>query len=116
MTDHQRTLFDDAEPVVDHTCDVTVSLSRSTDPASSHAAAAQHVASGAHASQKQQVLAALRSWPGSTSKELAARAGLGRFVAARRLPDLEKAGEVRRERYADGRECRWWVKSGPGER
>ncbi len=104
MTDHQLELF----PVAPRADSVT--LARSTDPSSSHAAAAEHIASGRHASQKQQVLAALRTWPGSTSKELAARAGLERHIPGRRLKDLETLGKVRRERYADGRECRWWVK------
>ena len=71
-------------------------LSRKTDPASSAEAAEKLVASGAHASQKQRTLAALAKHPGSTSAELGTIMGVSRHVPARRLPDLERDGLVRR--------------------
>lgn len=71
-------------------------LARRTDPASSHAAAAEVTRSGRLAAQKAQVLAAVRQWPGRTSLELASRMAADRYVIARRLPDLEKDGLVRK--------------------
>lgn len=59
---------------------------RKSDPATSHAAAAR-VAPKLRA-QQQQVLIALRLWPGSTAVELAKAAGLDRYLVSRRLPEL----------------------------
>jgi hypothetical protein len=88
---------------------------RSTDPRSSHEAAAQ--ADRFAASQAQRVLTALRQWPGSTSMELAAVAHLDRYATARRLPELLADGFVTRREPTDDtkpcevsrkRVCRWW--------
>jgi predicted ArsR family transcriptional regulator len=71
-------------------------LARSTDADSSHAAACEMVESGAYAAQMERVLALVRASPGSTSDELAQAGGLARHAAARRLPDLEKRGAIKR--------------------
>jgi hypothetical protein len=42
------------------------------------------------------VLEAVRAWPGLTSAELAPLAGLERHEAARRLPEVEARGWIRR--------------------
>ncbi len=69
-------------------------LARHTDPSTSLDAAQRVVRSGRLSKQKEQVLKALRRWPGSTSAELASKMGAERAMPGRRLPDLEKAGEV----------------------
>lgn len=72
----------------------THTMSRATDPDTSHEAAAGHVASGANELQRAAVLAALVERPGMTSDEVAWAARMGRHAAARRLPELERAGLV----------------------
>ena len=69
-------------------------LARASDPATSHLSASEHVASGRHGEQCRAVLDAARRWPGHTSRELAAEAGMDRYVVARRLSDLAHAGAV----------------------
>lgn len=82
---------------------------RRTDPASSHAAAAEMNASGAAKRQREAVVDLVFLHPGRTSKELAKLSDLDRYQIARRLPEAEKAGQV--ERREDGsRECTWWPK------
>lgn len=71
-------------------------MSRRTDPATSAAAAADLHDSGALGRQRAMVLGAVRRWPGSTSAELADRLACDRYCPSRRLPDLERAGLVRR--------------------
>ena len=74
-------------------------LARNADPLSSHVAAEEVAASGRRDSQKREILEWLRSHAGDgpvTSMELARSAGLDRYVVARRLPDLERDGLVRR--------------------
>ena len=61
---------------------------RRTDPVTSHEAADAIKASGELNRQQQDVLAALRRWPGSTSLELAGRMQVSRQVTGRRLPEL----------------------------
>ncbi len=83
-------------------------ISRWTDPESSHRAGQELIESGAHAAQKNAVLALVRAKPDSTSAELAdlaERAGvpLDRYAVARRLPDLEKDGKVCRSGMRDCR-------------
>lgn len=70
---------------------------RNTDPATSRDAAAELVASGRQALQQQEVLAAVRARPGLTSAELAQASDLDRYAVARRLPELERRGLVRRD-------------------
>ena len=94
---------------------------RTTDPASSHLAAADVEASGAGARQARAVLAAVARWPGRTAREISDSTGLDRYAVSRRLPELEEAGEVRRGAMrrcqVGGRQSlTWWVAdSGQGE-
>jgi hypothetical protein len=88
---------------------------RSTDPETSHDAAEQVVKSGLVGRQQAEVLALVRAHQGCTSAELGELlVGQGaRFIVARRLPELERLGKVRR---GDKRICRahgtmavtWW--------
>jgi len=68
-------------------------LFRKTDPLSSRAAACR--AAQFHGAQCAAVLKALRLQPGSTSRELAQRMCMDRYMVARRLPDLRKKGAVK---------------------
>lgn len=78
------------------------------DPLSSHAAADAMERSGRLWRQLDRVLAAVRATPGLSSGELAARHGLDRHMVARRLPDAERAGLVRRIEVG-ARQVRWEV-------
>lgn len=86
---------------------------RSTDPISSHLAAAEMVDSGEQDRQCQIVLKLVRRCPGHTCSELAAFCvELDRHQIARRLPDLRTAGKVRngveRPCSVSGRtQCTW---------
>lgn len=88
-------------------------IARETDPETSHLAAEEVTTSGRRAVQQHAVLAAVMAHPGLTSRELAQAAGMDRYVAARRLPELEAAKRVRK---GEARECRvskrlavtWW--------
>lgn len=72
-------------------------LAATADPESSHIAARKLIASGRHASQKAAILDWLRSQTEPlTSAEIAARSGFGRYLVARRLPDLARDGQVER--------------------
>ena len=71
-------------------------IARRTDPESSHLAAEHVTRSGARAHQQAQAVAAVRAYPGCTSFELATRTDLDRYMLARRLPDAETAGAIRR--------------------
>jgi hypothetical protein len=87
-------------------------IARSFDPDTSFRAAEQVTASGKRDQQAQEVLRRLKEHPGSTSAELAGL-GMDRYVAARRLPELERLGLVRK---GDKRACTttgnaavtWW--------
>lgn len=90
---------------------------RTTDPCSSHQAASDLERSGRDAAQAREVLAGLEQFPGCTSAELAARYRLDRYAVARRLPELEAEGRVRRrDPHAETVPCeisgrrvvRWW--------
>lgn len=65
---------------------------RSTDPATSHAAAAS-MAVGASA-QRAQVLSALRALGQASATRIAERAGLTQVQVCRRLPELLDSGAV----------------------
>lgn len=67
---------------------------RATDPASSHAAAAEIEASGAAAAHRAIILAAVRAHPGRTSLELAGITGLDRHAISRRLSELRDDGLI----------------------
>lgn len=67
-------------------------LARSSDPITSHLAAAEVRGSGAERSQAAKVLAALVETPGLTDLELASRHGLDRYVVGRRTSWLRTRG------------------------
>lgn len=87
---------------------------RNTDPDSSHEAARLLEESGRLGTQMARVFHALRLMPGATSAELAHHSTVfDRYVAARRLSDLEVHGLVRkgnlRRCNASGRlAVTWW--------
>lgn len=88
-------------------------LSRRTDPETSRIAAARLVASGALGRQAQAVLDAVTRWPGSTAVELAGHAEIDRHAVSRRLPELQRRGQVRRGQPRDCRvngrpQSTWW--------
>lgn len=89
---NQQQLFADAAPeqLPPH-C-----RSRRTDPPTSRVAGANHEASGKAGTHRQLVADAVTRWPGRTSAELAAACGLDRYEVARRLPEVERAGRIRR--------------------
>lgn len=72
------------------------SLARCSDPSSSRAAAAEVVSSGRRQKQMDVVLSLLAKRTNVTSAELAYHCGLDRYMVARRLPDLESLGLVKR--------------------
>lgn len=87
---------------------------RATDPGTSREAARKYSAAGKHITHAQVVLHALQAKDGQTSAEVADMTGLTRHVPARRLPDLEHSGLVRkgepRTCAATGSRCvTWWV-------
>jgi hypothetical protein len=99
MSATQPSLFpdpDDEFPAPDFAAVEARTLARASDPASSHAAAAEVVASGAAAAQRARVLRALVAEPGLTSDEIAAATGMERHQPARRCPELETLGLIRR--------------------
>jgi DNA-binding MarR family transcriptional regulator len=71
-------------------------MSRRRDPETSRIAADRLRASGALGRQQAEVLAAITRWPGSTAVELAKHADLDRYAVSRRLPELQRKGQVRR--------------------
>jgi CRP-like cAMP-binding protein len=71
---------------------------RAGDPAGSQEAAVEMVASGKMRQQQSIALEAVRSHPGCTSFEMTAYCALDRYQLARRLPELERQGLVRRGR------------------
>lgn len=79
---------------------------RRTDPATSHRAArnARQFATGHFAL----ILGALESGPG-TFKEIAERCGLERHAVARRLPELQQAGRVKRTGVERDGCAEWWL-------
>ena len=89
---------------------------RTGDPETSKEAAAEITTSGTAARQAEQVLELVRRQPKSTSKELAFVAGcnastrnLDYHAIARRLPELERAGLIRR---GPARKCTRLILSG----
>lgn len=75
---------------------VATPAARNSDPVTSHLAAEEITASGVRFSQQRQVAHAVRRHPGHTSQELAELTGLDRYMLARRLPECETAGRVRK--------------------
>lgn len=89
-------------------------LSHRHDPETSHAAARKLTQSGRLTGQRREVLDALRQCSGATHAELGRFMGRDWLVAARRLPELERAGLVHK---GEARICRvkgsrcttWWI-------
>ncbi len=73
-----------------------IQIAARRDPITSHIAAREVTISGRRADQMMQVVHALHCRPGRSSRELADESGLDRYVVARRLPDAERCGLVRR--------------------
>ena len=85
---------------------------RKSDPISSHAAGMKAEIEGLASSQRVGVLKRLMQSPNMTSKQLGqkyADEGYDRYVFARRLPELEKAGKVAVIGFAEGKQMVWGV-------
>lgn len=87
--------------------------SRSTDPESSRESEQHMNDSGERDRQRQRVLEAVQQHSGLTTKHLAQRTGMDRHMVARRMPELERHGLVRRGPVVsdpgDGRQgVTWW--------
>ncbi len=117
--DHQPDLFGPAPTAGAYGLPPPHMLSAAADPATSSAAAQEHVQRGRRGANASRVLALVRSQPGSTSVELytsqMVEAGrLDRHEISRRLADLATAGLVRQ---GTARTCRiagrammtWWA-------
>lgn len=76
--------------------------SRAADPETSYLAERHINSSGLRGHQQRQAAAAVRCYPGRTSAELAEMTGIDRHRLAKRLPEAETAGAVRR---GDKRQC-----------
>lgn len=88
-------------------------FARSTDPHTSHAAAADLVASGALRVQHAKTEAAVIRHPGHSSLQLSALTGLDRHMLGLRLPELAREGRIWRGPSAPcattGKPtCTWW--------
>lgn len=86
---------------------------RSTDPKSSHIAAADLAASGALRVQHAKTEAAVTRYPGHSSLHLSLLTGLDRHMLGRRLPELAREGRIWRGPTAPcattGKPaCTWW--------
>ena len=90
---------------------------RQSDPVTSHTAAGEANSSTWLAAQAAEVLDCVKRHPGSTSAEIGELLGWkgARWAAARRLPEMERRGVVKR---GEARRCEasgrtavtWWVK------
>jgi len=92
-------------------------LSRNKDCITSFLAAEKLLRSGKLRGQRKAVLRALRLNDGSTSAEISAKIGSDRYVASRRLPELEKAGlcargQIRLCKVTRSSCLTWWIKDG----
>lgn len=88
-------------------------LARRSDPPTSHQAAREVESRCIAESQRMKCLQAVRDFPGQTFGEVAESANLNGEVPHRRLPELERAGFVRRgaARVCSARNTRcqtWW--------
>lgn len=88
-------------------CGTRPARARRTDPDSSHAAADRAEKSGGIGAQALATFVAVRAYPGLTSKQLAETCPLDRYQIARRLPELERRGLIRRASTPDEEE-RWF--------
>lgn len=81
---------------------VQTPIARASDPLSSHLAAEAITKSGARSDQQNKAAEAVKQFPGHTSHELAAltcgkrNVTDWRYALARRLPECETAGRVRK--------------------
>ena len=86
---------------------------RNSDPVSSHLAAMHITATGEKRSQQRTALAAVQKNPYKTSFELSLVCPLERHQIARRLPELEEAGFIKkgiiRRCAVGGRKSVTWV-------
>jgi hypothetical protein len=77
-----------------------IATARATDPQSSHEAAERMNASGKAKAHREQATDLVWKYPGRTSRELAAMADcpaeLDRYELARRLPEAESEGQVKK--------------------
>ena len=80
---------------------------RRTDPESSHIAADTAEQRGIITRHAEIVRGAVERYPGLTSKQLAEACPLDRVQIARRLPELERSGLIRR-RSKKGEEEKWF--------
>ncbi len=92
---------------------------RSTDPQSSHIAAADLAAGGTLRVQQAKAEAAVIRHPGHSSLHLSTLTGLDRHMLGRRLPELAREGRIWRGPTAPcgtshKRACTWWPVA-PGE-
>jgi len=82
---------------------------RTTDALSSHAAADQLERSGTINRQMNLVLELVRRFQGCTSKELAIKGGIDRYITGRRCSELERKGLVfTPDRERKNQQLRWW--------
>ena len=84
--------------------DLVIPMARTTDPATSHAAAKR--VRGEAITHRNRIMAALRERP-MTVKEIADATGLTQYAASKRLPELQRlglAGPTGEEREG----CRVW--------
>ena len=92
---------------------------RSTDPATSHEAAANVELLGKAGSQRRKVYDFVVAHPGKTSGEIAASLGIDRYTPSRRLPELRDGGlvETGAERLCEvqGSKCLTWYPAKPAE-
>lgn len=92
--------------------DIQPPAARNTDPVTSHIAADSVTRSGVRLTQQKAIAAALKKFPGNTSRELAELIGANRYVVARRLPEIEgiksKRGEKRECRICRSQCITWW--------
>jgi predicted transcriptional regulator len=112
----QTFLFD--MPATPTTCGAHEPLTHRGDPQTSYEAAESLKRSGRLAAQQQAVLEALRECDGATHAELGRFMGCDWLVAARRLPELERAGLVRKGAARlcgiKGSRCTtWWCTQEP---
>ncbi len=86
---------------------------RRSDPVTSHLAAQEMYETGAADRQAQSVLGMVQTRGGMTSAELAAHFHADRYMVARRLPELEARGLIRRGnptrcRISGRQAMTWW--------
>lgn len=91
-----------------------VRLARGNDPSTSKEAARRLYRSGRLVGQRRIVLRTLSQNDGSTSAEISAKIGDDRYLASRRMKELEEANLVKRGRTRICRTCGnmclvWWI-------